>query len=245
MPIVKNRLPENEFYDIFTRALEVYKDLGYEVVEDEINLAWVNNDSIFGATQPTSEHSFNIAFNPYLTIKGLERVLFGVCLHELAHYIQFKKAFAEKLLIFKNGENHPSAGKDIQDEEFLYIVGSREDTGHSKYWLEIVDEINQMSTQLNLQFPISSHVLPDESKFFSEVNKDNYNFLVRCNKCGFEDKFLFWNEKLELIDKSRSSGMIRMFSHLMGLKCPECKEQDTLEVIDLHPKYDDGNWGED
>ena len=89
-------------------------------------------EKAFGCTQPLATNKFRISFNPYLCVAGLENLLYNVCLHELGHYIQYKKIFAEDLLFFDNSGKLQPRGS-ITDDEFIYLVGEAEQKGHSKY----------------------------------------------------------------------------------------------------------------
>lgn len=225
---LKHMMKHEDFNKIIYLAIGLWENVGFKINTDEIQFSWIQDDKCYGCTTFNQQgEGYLIAFNPGLGVEGCEHILLNTAVHELGHYIQLAKAINEKVLVRSKDDVTPT---DPNSEKHIYILGTKEERGHSKFWTEICDKVNALDF---LQYPIKAAGGPMERKVFAEANKDNFNFQIKCLDCNFSEYFMFMND----IIASLMFGKMMNLPKFMRIGCPECKSPN----LDVERINDEGD----
>lgn len=164
-----------------------------------------------------NEPRFEIAFNADLLFDSLKPLFKSTIYHELAHYLQFKKAFKDGVLVYVNNN------WVINPNQADYYIGPREVGGHSTLWSQFASKIN---SSCGLEIPVTptTDFLRIELPLLIQ-QRDNASFVLTCNRCNFFQPYI---SEREYLDKNLLGShvlaqiLLTNSSNKENTLCPSC-----------------------
>lgn len=202
--IEKYLLSESQVQPYIKSCVDVVNSLGYNLNRDEFIFSLAEPEEInedgcaFGSTGLSqNSDKIELKINKYIATSDMMGWLLNTILHELGHVIQFKYAIDHKFIVRTNNEWQRA---NIDNSVYSFLFGTTEERGHSRFWLSVVNKINQLGF---LQWPITP-VMTNDDEFEKYIGEFEYygspKYKVICKKCGFKLVFNSSNSGIDLLE---------------------------------------------
>lgn len=193
--------------------------MGYDI-GDDIDYTFGSSSGVFGTMKyPKTEYgNYEMRLNKFMANEP-DDALKSTIYHEFAHYIQFKEMIEDEIVLWDDMKRHwvYNSNKYGKSNKSYY-------SGHGTRWKEIADNISRKSG-----IKISR---TDNYETHAEVGKhydDSVRYIVRCNACGDELKFI---RKTEFVKNPNAMRYWNGKTFYIW-QCGNCKAKGKWETIEV------------